>query len=92
MASGRESGRGSPPKSSEACPAQCKMWAQEVSPTAVDTPSPTHSTLLDALEFDLTIADSIESVSGVLRGFLRRVFLKVFFFFWFFFACFKGLF
>ena len=35
----------------------------EVSPTAVDSPSPPHSTLLDAWEFDL-IADSTESESG----------------------------
>ena len=41
-----------------------RLRAQEVSSTAVDTPSPTHSTLLDALEFDLTIADSTESESG----------------------------
>ena len=41
-----------------------RLRAQEVSPTAVDTPSPTHPTLLDSLEFDLTIADSTESESG----------------------------
>ena len=40
-----------------------RLRAQEVSPTAVDSSSPTHSTILDALEFDLTIADS-ESESG----------------------------
>ena len=40
-----------------------RLRAQEVSPTAVDTPS-AHPTLLDALEFDLTIADSTESESG----------------------------
>ena len=41
-----------------------RLRAQEVSPTTVDSPSPPHSTLLDALEFDLTIADSTESESG----------------------------
>ena len=30
----------------------------------MDSPSPPHSTLLDALAFDLTIADSKESESG----------------------------
>ena len=41
-----------------------RLRAQEVSPIAVDSPSPPDSTLLDALEFDLTIAASTESELG----------------------------
>ena len=40
-----------------------RLRAQEVSPTAVDSPS-----VLDALEFDLTVEDSTESECGELEG------------------------
>ena len=43
--------------------AAARLQAQEVSPTAVDSPS-----VLDALEFDLTVEDSTESECGELEG------------------------